>query len=249
MITVTDILNFLKSEYPLENACDFDNVGLLVGDGESIVSKAVVCLDCDINAVKYAKSVNAELIVTHHPVIFGGIKNVLSGSVVYELVKSGISVISMHTNLDIAKGGVTERLCEAIGLKNVENFVAHDGFLIRSADCNISNADKLAERIKTILGTSVRYADSGRVVNRVLVCSGSGGDFLQDALDNNYDALIAADIKHNVFIDALNSGVTVFDVGHYQSENVIVEPICNQLQTNFKKVEFLKFNLSKIKCV
>lgn len=249
MITVTDILNFLKSEYPLETACDFDNVGLLVGDGENVVSKAVVCLDCDINAVKYAKSVNAELIVTHHPVIFGGIKNVLSGSVVYELVKSHISVISMHTNLDIAKGGVTERLCEAIGLKNVENFVARDGFLIRSADCNISNADKLAERIKNSLGTSVRYADSGRAVNRVLVCSGSGGDFLQDVVDNNYDALIAADIKHNVFIDALNCGVTVFDAGHYQSENVIVEPICNQLQTKFKKVEFFKFNLSKIKCV
>lgn len=249
MITVTDILNFLKSEYPLETACDFDNVGLLVGDGESVVSKAVVCLDCDINAVKYAKSVNAELIVTHHPVIFGGIKNVLSVSVVYELVKSGISVISMHTNLDIAIGGVTERLCEAIGLKNVENFVAHDGFLIRSADCNISNADKLAEHIKTILGTSVRYADSGRVLNRVLVCSGSGGDFLQDVVDNNYDALIAADIKHNVFIDALNCGVTVFDAGHYQSENVIVEPICRLLQTNFKNIEFSTFNNDKIKYV
>lgn len=249
MIKVTDILNFLKSEYPLETACDFDNVGLLVGDGDSCVSKAVVCLDCDINAVKYAQSVNAELIVTHHPVIFGGIKNVLSGSVVYELVKANISVISMHTNLDIAKGGVTERLCEAIGLKNVEKFVAHDGFLIRSAESDITNADLLAEHIKNRLGTAVRYADSGRAINRVLVCSGSGGNFLQDVVDNNYDALIAADIKHNVFIDALNCGVTVFDAGHYQSENVIVAPLQNELQKSFPNTEFLQFDNSKIKYV
>lgn len=248
-MTVSNILDYLKQKYPLDTACDFDNVGLLIGDGNTTVTKAVVCLDCDINTVNYAKSIKADLIVTHHPVIFSGLKNILSGSVVYELVKANISVISMHTNLDIAEGGVTERLCEAIGLKNVKTYTAHDGFLIREAQCDISDADSLAKHIKNQLGTAVRYADSGNTIRRVLVCSGSGGGFLSDVVFGGYDALIAADIKHNVFIDAVNQGVTVFDVGHYQSENIIVKPLISELKTAFGDIEFSDFNNSKIKYI
>lgn len=249
MMTVKNVLEYLAEKYPLDTACDFDNVGLLVGDGESAVTKAIVCLDCDINAVNYAKEIGANLIVTHHPVIFNGLKCVTKGTVVYELVKSDISVISMHTNLDIAVGGVTERLCEAIGLTNIKEFVAHDGFLIREAECDIPDADALAEHIKASLGGAVKYADSGREIHRVLVCSGSGGEFLADVIDGGFDALISADIKHNVFIDAVNSGVTVFDAGHYTSENVIVKPLCNELSTAFSEIQFTTLNNDKIKSV
>lgn len=249
MMTVNNVLKYLKEKYPLDTACDFDNVGLLVGDGNATVNKAVVCLDCDIIAVNYAKSIGAELIITHHPVIFSGLKSILAGGVVYELVKSDISVISMHTNLDIAAGGVTERLCEAIGLTNVKEFIAHDGFLIREAECSITSADKLAQHIKASLGGAVKYADSGREIHRVLVCSGSGGNYLGDVIAGGYDALISADIKHNVFIDAVNSGVTVFDAGHYTSENIIVKPLCNELKVAFSGIEFSEFNNDKIKSV
>ncbi len=249
MMNVNNILDFLKQKYPLDTACDFDNVGLLVGDGTALVTKAVVCLDCDINTVNFAKNWGAQLIITHHPVIFDGLKAVTSGTVVYELVKANISVISMHTNLDVAKGGVTENLCAAIGLKNVKPFVSHSGFLIREADCNINNADNLAKHIKEQLGGAVRYADSGRQIQRVLVCSGSGGDFLVDVIAGGFDALIAADIKHNVFINAVNNGVTVFDAGHYQSENVIVKPLCQELENAFDNVQFAIFNNSKIKSI
>ncbi len=242
MMTVNNILEFLSEKYPLDTACDFDNVGLLVGDKNAAVTKAVICLDCDINAVNYAKSIGTELIITHHPVIFSGLKSILAGGVVYELVKSDISVISMHTNLDIAVGGVTENLCEAIGLKNVKPFMAHDGFLIREAECDINDADKLAEHIKRKLCTAVRYADSGKAICRVLVCSGSGGNYLGDVISGGYDALISADIKHNVFIDAVNSGVAVFDAGHYQSENVIIKPLGILLSSNFSDIEFEYYN-------
>ena len=249
MMTVNNVLDYLKEKYPLDTACDFDNVGLLVGDRQSTVTRAVVCLDCDINAVNFAKETGAQLIVTHHPVIFDGLKAVLSGTVVYEAIKNGISVISMHTNLDIAEGGVTENLCKAIGLKNVKPYVAHTGFLIREAECDIPDADKLAEHIKQSLGGSVRYADSGKEIKKVLVCSGSGGDFLVDVIDGGFDALIAADIKHSVFVTAINNGVTVFDAGHYQSENVVVKPLCDELKTAFGDVEFITFNNEKIKSV
>ncbi len=249
MITVNNILSFLSQKYPLNTACDFDNVGLLVGDGSATVTKAVVCLDCDINAVNFAAQNGANLIITHHPVIFDGLKSVTDGTVVYELIKNGISVISMHTNLDIAVGGVTEQLCEAIDLKNVTPFVAHNDFLIRSAECAESTADELAKIIKASLNTAVRYADSGNTISKVLVCSGSGGDFLEDVICGGYDALIAADIKHNVFINALNHGVTVFDAGHYNSENVIVKPLCDELSLEFSNIKFSIFNNDKIKSV
>lgn len=248
MMTVNKILEFLSEKYPLDTACDFDNVGLLVGDKNTTVTKTLVCLDCDINAVNYAKSIGAELIITHHPVIFSGLKSILAGDVVYELIKAGISVISMHTNLDIAVGGVTESLCSAIGLKNVKPFVAHDGFLIREAECDICDADSLAEHIKSQLGTAVRYADSAKPIKRVLVCSGSGGEFLSDVIYGGYDALISADIKHNVFIDAINKGVAIFDAGHYQSENVIVKPLCELLSNNFSDISF-KFYDNNIKYI
>ncbi len=249
MIKVNDILNYLSQKYPLNTACDFDNVGLLVGDGNAAVTKAVVCLDCDINTVNFAVQNGAELIITHHPVIFDGLKAVTENTVVYKLIKNNISVISMHTNLDVAVGGVTERLCEAIGLKNVTPYTALDGFSIRSAECKTTTADNLAQIIKSSLNTVVRYADSGNTISRVLVCSGSGGDFLLDVISGGFDALIAADIKHNVFINAINHGVTVFDAGHYNSENIIVNPLCNQLSNDFNSIEFLTFNNIKIKSV
>lgn len=249
MITVNNVLEYLSKKYPLDTACDFDNVGLLVGDGNATVIKAVVCLDCDINAVNYAKEIGANLIVTHHPVIFDGLKAVTVGTVVYELIKSDISVISMHTNLDIAVGGVTESLCNAIGFNNVKPFVAHDDFLIREAECDIQNADALAEHIKNQLGGAVKYVYSDRAIRRVLVCSGSGGNYLIDVICGGYDALISADIKHNVFIEAINSGVSVFDAGHYNSENVIVKPLCQELSTTFGEIKFTVFDNQKIKSI
>ena len=246
---VIDIFNFLNEKYPVVTACEFDNVGLLVGDGEREVDTALVVLDCDITAVHRAREIGAQLIITHHPVIFDGLKSVTKGSVVYELLKSDIAVISMHTNLDIAEGGVTERLCEALQLTDVKPFTAHDGFIIREAVSPISQADKLAFHIKESLGGAVRYVAGKTPIKRVLVCSGSGGEFLSDAIEHGFDALITADVKHNVFIDAINNGVSLFDAGHYASENVIVEPLTALLSEQFKNIQFISYSHEKIKTV
>ena len=122
MVTVNDIFEFLSEKYPLDTACDFDNAGFLVGNKETIVTKILVCLDCDKFALEKASEMGCELIITHHPVIFDPLKSVTHGDIVYELIKSDISVISMHTNLDIAKNGVTEALCEALELKSIKPY-------------------------------------------------------------------------------------------------------------------------------
>ena len=125
-MTVQDIFNFLNKKFPTDTACDFDNVGLLVGDPETEVQKAIIALDCTPNAIDTAVNTGAQLIITHHPIIFNPLKQVLAGSAVYEVIKSGISVISMHTNLDIGIGGVNDCLCSTLALNNVTKVAAED---------------------------------------------------------------------------------------------------------------------------
>ena len=145
-MTVKDIFDFLNEKFPVNTACDFDNVGILAGDPDSEVTGAVISLDCTPAAIKTAADNGCNLIITHHPVIFGGIKTVLAGSAVFSLIKSGISVISMHTNLDIGTGGVNDTLCFALGLQNVQKVTAKDGFLINKGTLpSPLSTDKLAE--------------------------------------------------------------------------------------------------------
>lgn len=247
MIKVVDILEFLCSLYPPETACDFDNVGLLVGDKNAEVSSVVVALDCDMSAVECAKANGSNLIITHHPVIFEPLKSVTAGSVVYELIRCGISVISMHTNLDIAKGGVNDCLCDALGLKDVSAFVTDDGLNIRSAVSPVSDPDKLAEHIKSSLGCNVRYVAGNSPIKNVLVCSGSGGDYLFDALQNGFDALITADVKHHLFIEAANNGISLFDAGHYHTEDIVVHPLCDTISQKFSDISVIPYHSDKIK--
>lgn len=249
MIKVKDIYDFLNERYPIDTACDFDNPGFLIGDGDAAAEKVLIALDCDIDAVNTARENGCNLIITHHPVIWSGLKSVTAGSIAFELIKSGISVISMHTNLDIAKDGVNRTLCDALELKNISAVTAADGFPLLCGEVSVSDPDKLAAHIKERLGFGVRYASSGKKIKKALVCCGSGGDFLNDALCLGCDALITADVKHNVFTDAINADISVFDAGHYASERVIIKPLCRLLENSFKDLEFIPYYSEKIKSI
>ena len=247
MMKVKDILSYLESLYPPHTACDFDNVGLLVGDSESGVTGAVAALDCDINAVKFAKENGANLIITHHPVIFDPLKSVTENSIVFHLIKNGISVISMHTNLDVGAGGVNDLLCEKLCLKDIISFTAADGYLLKCGTTDIANADDFAAFIKKQLGGFVRYVAGNKPVRKVLVCSGAGGNYIGEAISGGFDALVTADVKHNHFIDAVNAGISLFDGGHFNTENIIVKPLCSLLQNQFTEIKFTAFSPGNIK--
>ena len=248
MIKNRDIFDFLCEKYPLNTACDFDNPGFLVGNKENETQNVLVALDCDLKAIEWAKTHGCNLIVTHHPVIFDPLKSVTKGSVVYELIENGISVISMHTNLDIAEGGVNDCLCKAVGLKNVEVFEASDGFMLRKGLSPISDPHAFAESIKQNLGGTVRYV-GGKPIKNVLVCSGAGGDFLADAINGGFDALITADVKHHLFLEALNADISLFDAGHYHTENVVIKPLCEILKDKFQSIEFIPYENEYLKTV
>ncbi|MCQ2455222.1 MAG: Nif3-like dinuclear metal center hexameric protein [Clostridia bacterium] len=246
MIKVNDILEFLKNKYPFESACDFDNVGLLVGDKNDTVKKVLVCLDADMSAVNEAVKSGANLIVTHHPVIFDALKTVTGESVVMNLIRNNISVISVHTNFDVAENGVNDILCSLLPIFNVRKFKADDGYLLNYAETDIENANLLAEKLRLILGFSVRYVE-GRPIKKLLICSGSGGNFIGDVIKNGFDALITADVKYNQFVEAKNNNISLFDAGHYATENVCIKPLCKILSDNFAKTQFITYEPNFVK--
>lgn len=247
-MTVQNIFDFLNKKFPTETACDFDNVGLIVGDPCVEVKKAVVALDCTPSAINTAVNKGAQLIITHHPIIFNPLKQVLAGSAVYEVIKSGISVISMHTNLDVGVGGVNDCLSFALSLNNITKVTAEDGYLLNIGELTSPlYPDGLAGYIKEKLGGAVKYFGADKEIKRVLLCSGSGGSYIGEVLKHNCDALITADVKHNQFLDAERLGVSLFDAGHFDTEDIVIEPLKELLQAQFPNIIFTADRISKIK--
>ena len=246
-MTVKEIYNYLNSLFPVSTACDFDNPGLLVGDPELKVSNVLIALDCTLNTVKLAYENGCQLIITHHPVIFSPIKDAVAGSVVYELIRNNISVISMHTNLDIADGGVNDCLCSAIGLREISPVTASDGFLLRSGVISPISAKNFAESLKTKLNVNIRYVDGGKNIEKVLVCSGSGGEFVEETISGGFDALVTSEIKHHQFLHAKDCGISVFDAGHFATEVVVIEPLKKILENKFSGISFITDTESLIK--
>lgn len=242
-----EAFEFLDNLFPVSTAKDYDNPGLLVGDPEKNSKKAVLALDCTLETVDFAVKNCCSLIITHHPVIFSPLKNVLKGSVVYELIRNNIAVISMHTNLDVGDNGVNDCLCEAIGLSEIKPHLAPDGYLLKSGVVPSLSAENLANRLKERLGGSIKYVDGGKEIKSVLVCSGSGGDFIEEAITQGFDALVTADIKHHHFLLARDSKVALFDAGHYNTEDIVIEPLRETLSDRFKDCEFISYHPNTIK--
>ena len=248
MIIVNDIYRFLDEIAPFGSAEEWDNSGLLIGSGERVVDNAVVTLDCNAAAVSLAESAGAQLIITHHPVIFDPLKSVDDKSYVWRLIQKDISVISAHTNLDIAKRGVNACLCEKLSLNAQPD--RECPFLFCGETPEPLDADALARRVKDALGCDrVRITVSGRRISRIAICSGSGGDMLDLAAERGCDALITGDVKHSVFIDAERLGITVIDAGHFYTEDVVVEPLCSLLSAEFPSVRFITSHAYPVKTV
>lgn len=238
-MTVRDIYNALDKMCPFDTACDFDNVGILVGDREQTVTKAAVMLDCTLSGIQKAKDMGAELIISHHPVIFDPLKQINENSVVYELIKSGIAQISAHTNLDVCEGGVNDSLCKALGFNEFDTLHCADGYQGRI--CRFER-EKTAKEVAALAGaalsTKIKYTGDNKIKN-LAVFSGSAGGYLYDAVNCGADGILCGDIKHNIFVDAHNMGVSVFDAGHFATEAVVIKPLCNALSQQFCNIEFV----------
>ena len=246
-----EIYDYIDSFAPFSTQCDFDNAGFLVGNESEELSFGVVALDVTSEAIDFAESVGANLIVTHHPVIFEGLKSVKSDSLVYRLVKSGISVISAHTNLDMAKGGINDILCEILGLENVCGALP-EGDVFSARIGNLSEPltpDEFGAAIQMNLGpASIKYVKGKENIFKVAVCSGSGGSMLNELAESEIQAFVTADVKHNLFLEASRLGISLYDCGHFDTEDIIVGPLTARLNEKFGN-KFREFHSDIIKTV
>ncbi|MBQ0083951.1 MAG: Nif3-like dinuclear metal center hexameric protein [Clostridiales bacterium] len=245
---VKDIYCYLDEICPFKTALDFDNAGLLIGDMNSDVTRAIVTLDCTADTLRLAEKEKAELIITHHPVIFEGIKKIEADGLLAGLIKGGISVISAHTNLDIAAGGVNDCLCDTLGLLKVKEAIGENGYSFRFGILKKPlSPEEFAEFLKEKLKFSPRFVCGKNDIKKVAVCGGAGADCLNDAINIGCDAFVTSEVKHHVFLEAYAKGMSLFDCGHFATEDVVIEPLSIRLKNKFEAVSFITEHGSNIR--
>ena len=243
MTTVADILKFMETLAPRSMKMEWDNVGLLCGSKGTTVTKVLVALDPFEGVCQEAIDMGAQLIVTHHPLIFQAPKAITDetsiGRCIMQLCRHGISAINAHTNLDQAPGGVNDVLAAKLGLENVEIINPKDGIgLMRCGEVAEQTLDTFLSTVKESLGCDgLRYVDGGKSVHKVAVGGGSCAGGMLEALDADCDTFVTADVKYNQFWDAHDLGLNLIDAGHFQTENPVVTVLAEKIAAAFPEIE------------
>jgi dinuclear metal center YbgI/SA1388 family protein len=253
MATVKEIYTYLDQFAPFSLQMDFDNAGFLVGESDQVVERALVALDITENVAREAAEKNCQLVISHHPVIFHPTKAItdetVKGRVLLALTQNRLSAICAHTNLDAVQGGVNDCLAQTLGLTQIQQ-LHQDGIDPSGAPYGVGRVGKAhraglsaaeyAAFVKERLGAnSVRYADGGRLVERVAVGGGSCGSMLGDAVRAGCDTFVTADVRYDLYLRAKAMGITLMDAGHYATENVVFPKLIERLAQGFPQVEFL----------
>ncbi len=242
MYTVKDVLACVEEVAPSYMQEQWDNVGLLCGRGSRHVEKILVALDPFEDVCREAKSWGADVIVTHHPLIFHAPKSITEdtalGRCILFLAENGIAAINAHTNLDQVWGGVNDCLANALGLKEVSVLNPHGTDeagkpwgLLRAGTVPQMTVETFLERVKKALGCpGLRYAQGGKPVRKVAVGGGACAGEIQEALRAGCDTFVTADCKYNQFWDAKDLGITLIDAGHFWTENPICQVLADKLR-------------------
>ncbi len=223
---ISDVIERFEKEFPQELAYEWDNVGLLVGDRNREVTSVVTCLDVTEDVIDFAKNMEAELIISHHPVIFSPINRInrdtKSGRLLMDAIENKIAIYSAHTNCDKAESGINTRLAEMLGLDFVEPL--EDDGLGRIGNLSEPVAfDEFAKVVEDTLAIKVRFCgDTKKLVRRVAVCSGAGSDVIPTAIAKGADVLVTGDTKYHQMLD-FKDDINIIDAGHFGTECVVAE--------------------------
>ena len=245
MVTVKDILDFMESLAPAYMKEEWDNVGLICGSCDTPVTKVLVALDPFEDVCREAVSMSAELIVTHHPLIFEPTMRVTDetsvGRCIMMICRHGISAVNAHTNLDCAPGGVNDVLAGRLGLQNVSIIEPKGGAvpygLLRCGEVEAQPLETFLATVKENLGCEgLRYVDGGSPVRKVAVGGGSCASELLSAKAAGCDTFVTADVKYNGFWDAKDLGMNLIDAGHFCTENPVVPVLAAKIAAAFPEL-------------
>lgn len=242
MTTVQDILNFIESLAPASLKMDWDNVGLNCGSRNTPVTKILVALDPFEHVCQEAAACGAQLLVTHHPLIFRPIPMVTDDAAITRglmtLVRNNISHICAHTNLDCAEGGVNDVLAACLGLENVTAISSDEWGMLRMGTLPEQELDAFLSTVKETLSCEgLRYCDGGKKVHNVAVGGGGCAEGLMAAIAAGCDTFVTSDIKYNTFWDAYEQGINLIDAGHFCTENPTMRVVADKIQAAFPEIQ------------
>lgn len=231
-MNLSDLTAVLDRRAPFSTALSFDNSGILCGDPNREIRRVLLSLDVTYDVIDQASAWGADVIVTHHPALFAAQKRFSPSDRVYRLIERGIAAVSAHTNLDAAQGGVNDVLAQRIGLTEIEPWIGNDpDFVSRKGMLDSPRPlTEFAAFVKDVLKTdTLRYADGGRPVSKVALCSGSGGDMWECLVGTDVDTLLTGEAKYHHFLEAAQAGINLVEAGHFATENLILPVLAQWL--------------------
>ncbi len=267
MTILRDVIRQLEALAPREAACDWDNPGLLVGRADKEISRVFVALDATAAVVDEAIDAGADLILTHHPILFRPIKCINDetalGMKLMDLLQNDAAVYSMHTNFDACPGGMGDLVCAQLGLENLgpmeasayqeANVFASEalregrqvntrygiGFVAELPEA--MSARELAQLVKVRFGLPfVNFFDAGLPIRRIACCPGSGRGEMENVLRCHADAFLTGDMGHHDGLDYVEEGISLLDAGHYGLEHVFVPAAAAYMRRHFPEIEVLE---------
>ena len=222
-------------------------MGHLLGDPDQAVERVLVALDITEGVADEAIASGCQLVVAHHPVMncrWTPVQNIrddtFQGHLFLKLLRNNVSAICMHTNLDIAWGGVNDALAQRLELVDpgplCENGLGRVGEYPES----VALADYVRFVCQALGCNGLRYADAGKPVRRVAVGGGACGEFEEDAIRAGCDTFVTADLSYHQFLDAAGKGINLIDAGHFPTEDPVCEKVITYLTDRFPELAVSK---------
>ena len=254
---VNDFCNIIEKIAPKRLKESFDNVGLQVGDKNNEVKKILVALDCTLDVIEEAKKESADLIFSHHPLMFIKPSNIttdtLQGKKIIELIKNNISLYSAHTNLDSVKNGLNDKIVGILGFESKKIMEVNEEDNESGLGRIVSlDEEKTLEDIINLLKQKLKIKNLRFVGNKVdkikkiAIINGSGQDFFGNAQREGVNCIITGDTTYHRVSDFKEIGISIIDIGHFYSEWPIMVSLVKDLEKIIKNGENVEIIFSKV---
>lgn len=243
-----EIINIIEKSYGKEYALEWDNIGLLVGRADREVRTIYVALDATDTVIEHAIEAKTDMLVTHHPMIFGSIKSVSDedflGNKIINMIENGISCYAAHTNYDVV--GMADLAGEIMDMEKAEPLEVTDEAsclgIGKIADLkNPVTLHEYAELVKTKfkLENVKIFGNLDAVIKRAAISPGAGNSMTAEAAAKCAQVLVTGDISHHQGIDSVDQGLNIIDAGHYGIEYIFIKDMADFLSNNTKDVKII----------